>query len=111
MKILATLAALMLCQGAMAQPFKCTDAAGKTTYSSMSCSDLGLKDAGEVKDRIQVTPALKVPPSRPSSASQNEPPARPAGAETPAAPPDRRCFTTTVKGKSVTRCNDKPGEE
>jgi len=111
MKILAALAALMLCQGVMAQPFKCTDAAGKTTYSSMSCSDLGLKDAGEVKDRVQVTPALKVPPRPASRPAQNEPMPNPGAAKAPAAPPERRCFTTTVKGKSVTRCNDKPGEE
>jgi len=110
MRILAAISALMLCHGAMAQAFKCTDAAGKITYTSMSCRDLGLKDAGEVQDRVQVSPALKSP-ARPSRAAQEEPAAKPTAAPQEAAKPERRCFTTNVKGKSVTRCNDKPDEE
>ena len=114
MRILAAIAALMLCHGAMAQPFKCTDAAGKVTYSNMSCRDLGLKDAGEVQDRVQVTPALKVPARPPSRAAQNEsaakPAAKPAAAEEET--PEKRCFTIrNAKGATVTRCNDKPDEE
>jgi hypothetical protein len=101
----------MAWQNAAAQPFKCTDAAGKITYAGTTCSELGLKDAGEVKDRLQVTPA---PPARPaskstaSSSSQVEQTVKPPAAEEK---PERRCFTTNIKGKSVTRCNDKPDEE
>jgi len=103
--------ALLLCHEAAAQMFKCTDKAGKVTYSSVKCGDLGLKDAGEVKDRIQVTPAPPAPQQAPASRSRDDdrPVAKPAAAEP--ATPERRCFTTNVKGKSVTRCNDKPDEE
>jgi hypothetical protein len=112
MRYLIPVLALLLCQEAAAQMFKCTDKAGKVTYSSTRCAEMGLKDAGEVKDRIQVTPAPSTPPP-PASRSRNDD--RPVA--TPAAPaespkePERRCFTTTVKGKSVTRCNDKPDED
>ena len=110
-KVVLAAAALLPWQEVAAQTFKCTDAAGKISYTSMKCSDLGLKDAGEVKDRIQVTPA---PPTAPQpsagarSRNDDQPAAKPATAEPQS--PDRRCFTTTVKGKSVTRCNDKPDE-
>jgi hypothetical protein len=111
MRILAAIPALLLCHGAMAQPFKCLDASGKITYSSMSCSDLGLKDAGEVKDRVQVTPALRAPARPPARAAQDESTAKPAAAEE-AAKPERRCFTVrNAKGATVTRCNDKPDED
>src|SRR5262245_32351580 len=109
MKIVAAISALLLCQGALAQTFKCTDAAGKILYSGQPCADLGLKDVGEVRDRLQVTPAP--PPSRTSTPSTK--PAAVAQPEQPpadAAKPERRCFTTSVKGKTVTRCNDKPDE-
>jgi hypothetical protein len=101
----------------MAQLFKCADKAGKTTYSSQPCKELGLKDAGEVRDRIQITPApvqsAPFRPSSPSSQGVRVEPDKPQEAAAPQAPkePERRCFTTNVKGKSVTRCNDKPGEE
>ena len=106
---LATLLAIA-CRDAAAQMFKCTDAAGKVTYSSSACSELGLKDAGEVKDRLQITPAPppSARPAVPSSASQS-PPVQPTPTATEDKP-ERRCFTTSVKGKSVTRCNDKPDE-
>jgi hypothetical protein len=98
-----------------AQTFKCVDALGKITYSGKKCSDLGLKDAGEVKDRLNVNPAYQ-PPAR-SDKPQPQPARAPApaaqttesqpAAEEPAAP-DRRCFVVnTPKGK-VTRCNDAP---
>jgi len=107
-----------------AQTFKCVDTNGKITYSGKKCSDLGLKDAGEVKDKLNINPALPTAsPSAPAArSSDNKPAARPAPAipapkaeepETPAAPeeqasPDRRCFVVnTPKGK-VTRCNDVP---
>jgi hypothetical protein len=88
--------------------YKCTDAAGKISYSSTECSALGLKDVGEVKDRLNTSPAYRPPPGSTRSAPSVDP--KPS---TPAAEPpkeERRCFTTTVKGKSVTRCNDKPDE-
>jgi hypothetical protein len=104
---------------AAAQTFKCTDKAGKVSYTNTPCSQLGLKDAGEVRDLIQVTPAPPAstyqPPSRPAApspatakaGSEGKPPA--AGEEEKA--PARRCFTTTgAGGKKVTRCNDKPDE-
>ena len=62
--------ALALLSGSLAaQTFKCTDAAAKITYSSSKCSDLGLKDAGEVKDRVSVNPSY-----RPSSRAAQAPP-------------------------------------
>ena len=123
-KLALTSCTLLLASGLGAQTFKCRDEFGKITYSGKKCSDLGLKDAGEVKDKLNINPAL--PPASPSApaarSSDNKPAARPAPAipapkaeepETPAAPeeqasPDRRCFVVnTPKGK-VTRCNDVP---
>jgi hypothetical protein len=100
---------LVMCDEATAQTFKCVEAGGRILYSGRPCSDLGLKDAGEVKDRVQVQPALPPSklPARTSASSPPPPTEKPAAAE---APPERRCFTTNVKGKSVTRCNDKPDE-
>jgi hypothetical protein len=99
-----------------AQTFKCTDAVGKITYSGKKCSELGLKDAGEVKDRINVNPAYQPPaqsekprrvPSAPAAAAPA--PAAPAAAEEPANP-ERRCFTVKTAKGNVTRCNDNPDE-
>jgi hypothetical protein len=107
--MLAAAVMLVLSTEAAAQTFKCTDAAGKISYSGTECSALGLKDAGEVKDRLQITPAPPAPtPSRTSPQSAEEPP-KPAAAAEPETP-ERRCFTTSVKGRSVTRCNDQPDE-
>ena len=110
MKAHFAIAGLTLCQAAAAQMFKCTDATGKITYSSQTCAEMGLKDAGEVKDRLQITPAP--PPMKrtaPPPTREPEVAAKPP-AEEPAKP-ERRCFTTSVKGKSVTRCNDTPDEK
>ena len=112
-KVVLAAAALLPCQEVAAQLFKCTDAAGKISYTSMKCSDLGLKDAGEVKDRIQVTPAPPAQTGMPprTSPQSAEEPAKPATAAEPQSP-DRRCFTTrNAKGATVTRCNDKPKED
>jgi hypothetical protein len=112
MKTIAAISVLLLSQGALAQTFKCTDAAGKILYSGRPCNELGMKDAGEVRDRLQVTPAPP-PSARPTGAASRPPAdnaAKPAAAAEPEQKPERRCFTTTVKGKSVTRCNDQPGE-
>ena len=116
---LAACALLMSCELA-AQTFKCTDAAGKITYSGKKCSDLGLKDAGEVKDRININPAYQPTPSPRGEGprSPSAPAATPAPeARTPEAPaaeesaaPDRRCFTVKTAKGNVTRCNDTPVE-
>ena len=107
-------AAAMLLSGELAsQTFKCVNPDGKITYSGTKCGDLGLKDAGEVKDRVNVSPAYKPPPgaveSRPSPAPAAKAPApeTPAPAEEPANP-ERRCFTVKTPKGNVTRCNDKP---
>lgn len=113
---------MLVCHSAAAQMFKCTDKAGKITYSSTKCSELGLKDAGEVRDRLQVSPAPAAtppvpPPAAPAtSAPASSPPvsgpvvqpepAKPAASANPANP-EKRCFVVTgAGGKKVTRCND-----
>ena len=113
MKTLVAVCAMLVCHSAAAQLFKCVDAGGKTTYSSSKCSELGLKDGGEIRDRLQVTPAP--PPSARRAATPTPAPApqvqpKPAAAEEPAKP-ERRCFTVkNAKGGTFTRCNDKPDE-
>ena len=116
-KLILAAAALLLSGEPAAQTFKCTNAAGKITYSGTSCKELGLKDAGEVKDRLNVNPAYKPPPAAtkapiPSNpAAQSAPPSTDAPAAAESANPDRRCFTIQIaKGKVVTRCNDRPDE-
>jgi len=123
-KLILAASALLLCGEVAAQTFKCTNATGKITYSGTKCSELGLKDAGEVKDRLNVNPAYK-PPVAPASlppAQANSPrPSPPAAAPeapdagTPAADadpvnPDRRCFAVKTAKGNVTRCNDTPPE-
>ena len=118
-KLLLVACALLPCWGIAAPVFKCTDATGKVTYSGTKCAELGLKDAGEIRDRINVQPAYQ-PPS-----SENEPrrryvpppppPPRVREPETPPAAadqanPERRCFTVHTEKGNVTRCNDKPAE-
>jgi hypothetical protein len=80
----------------------------------MKCSELGLKDAGEVKDRLNVNPAYRPPapaivspPPAPAAKAQNTE-ITPAAAEP--ADPERRCFTVRTAKGNVTRCNDKPDE-
>ena len=114
MKTFIAIAAFTLCQGAAAQAYKCVDASGRVLYSGQPCNELGLKDAGEVRDRLQITPAppRSAAPSRPAaSPPQAEAPTKPAASEEPPKP-ERRCFTVTLKGgKTATRCNDKPDED
>ena len=114
-KLVLATCALLACGELAAQTFKCTDAAGKITYSGKKCSELGLKDAGEVKDRLNVNPAYQPParserprpPSPPPPAPEARTPDAPAPADESAAP-ERRCFTVnTAKGKAI-RCNDAP---
>jgi hypothetical protein len=113
--------ALLLSSGLVAQTFKCVDALGKITYSGKQCSDLGLKDAGEVKDRLNVQPvppAYKAPAQSRSETTRRAP--RAEASEAPSAPPaptestdperERRCFTVKTAKGNVTRCNDQPPE-
>jgi len=100
-----------------AQLFKCADARGKITYTGTKCSELGLKDVGEVPERINVSPAYRAPagsasrPPPPTPAAQTPEPPKPA-ADGEEQNPNRRCFTVAVgKGKTATRCNDKPEED
>src|SRR4249920_4126287 len=108
-KLTMAACALLLSGGLAAQTFKCTDAAGKITYSGKKCSELGLKDAGEVKDRLNINPAYQPPaqnerarsPSAPAPAQEAQTTATPAPAEE--APPERRCFTVKTAKGNVTR--------
>jgi hypothetical protein len=95
---------------AAAQVFKCLDAAGKVTYSSAACKTLGLKDAGEVQNRIQVTPAFQPPAQRPARPAEDRPVATGKPAAEGEQKPERRCFTVTTAKGTATRCNDKPEE-
>jgi uncharacterized protein DUF4124 len=115
-KLILAASALLLSGGLAAQTFKCTNAAGKITYSGTKCSELGLKEAGEVKDRLNVNPAYRPPARAIGSPRSSAPAAAPEAASAPAdaaepANPERRCFSVhTAKGKIITRCNDKPDE-
>ncbi|SRR5712691_4816292 len=115
-KLILAVSALLLSGELAAQTFKCINAAGKITYSGTNCRDLGLKDAGEVKDRLNVSPAYRPAPEirSPSSSSGAAAPKAPntdapAAAAEPA-DPERRCFTVRTAKGNVTRCNDKPDE-
>jgi len=63
-KLILAVSASLLSGELAAQTFKCTDAAGKITYSGTKCSELGLKDAGEVQDRLNVNPAYRRQPEQ-----------------------------------------------
>jgi hypothetical protein len=107
MNILIAVLALSFCTAAAAQGMnKCRDAAGKITYASQECEDLGLKPAGPIQDRSSVAPAQRVPPpARPSPAVKAAPAPAAQSAPAPATEdPERRCFKT-AKGF---RCNDVP---
>jgi len=113
-KLVLAASALLLSGELAAQTFKCTDAAGKITYSGIKCSELGLKDAGEVPDRLNVNPAYQPPARAIASPPSPAPAANAPNTETPAgaepATPERRCFTVHTAKGNVTRCNDKPDE-
>ena len=112
-KLILSVSALLLSGELAAQTFKCTNAAGKITYSGTNCRELGLKDAGEVKDRLNVNPAyrpstpeIRSPrPSAPATAAEAPNAGAPAAAAEPA-DPERRCFTVHTPKGNVTRCND-----
>src|SRR5438477_12040207 len=95
-RLIFAASALLLSGELAAQTFKCTNAAGKITYSGTNCRELGLKEAGEVKDRLNVNPAYRPAPEirSPSSSPRAAPPKAP-DADAPAvaaepAEPDRR---------------------
>lgn len=116
--------ALLWSASGAAQTYKCADAAGKITYSSSPCGELGMKDAGEVRNQINIAPAQKVAPMQPAPAPAARPaPAAaakaPAKSEPPADMPadtlvdqgredGKRCFTVKTAKGTATRCNDKP---
>ena len=112
MRILAAMLVMLACAQAGAQGLaKCQDAAGKVTYASQSCEELGLKPAGEIRDRTNVAPAYKAPPPAPAAA-----PKPPVAAKAPApaaAEPkqERRCFTVQTSKGTATRCNDVPDKD
>jgi hypothetical protein len=73
-RLILAVSASLLAGELAAQTFKCTNAAGKITYSGTKCSELGLKDAGEVKDRLNVNPAYQPqPPARAIASSAARP--------------------------------------
>src|SRR5207302_10300933 len=92
-----------------------TESAAKTPTPGPKSRELGVNDAGEVKDRLNVNPAYR-PPARPiESPPSPSPAAKTRNTETPAAAaepakPERRCFTVHTAKGSVTRCNDNPDE-
>jgi hypothetical protein len=123
-KLILATSALLLSGELAAQTFKCTNAAGKITYSGTSCGELGLKDAGEVEDRLNVSPAYLPPTPAVGAPRLSAPAAAPAPVPAPVpatdsdapdaasepANPARRCFTVHTANGNVTRCNDKPDE-
>jgi len=112
MRMLISAVAMAVSFGAAAQEmFKCKDARGKITYAGRPCAEQGLIDAGEVKGRASVTPALQPPVFTPSAPPAAEPaPSKPAAAEAPKEP-ERRCFVVKTAKGNVTRCNEVPPEE
>ena len=116
-KLILAASASLLSGELAAQTFKCTNAAGKITYSGTKCSELGLKDAGEVKDRLNVNPAYRPPAAAIGSPRSSAPAAAPEASKTGApdaaadpANPERRCFTVHTAKGNITRCNEKPDE-
>jgi Domain of unknown function (DUF4124) len=102
--------AFVATQAGAQQVYKCQDAAGKVTYASHACEDLGMRSAGEVKGSINVAPAQKAPPAPAAPASARAAQAAPPKAE-PAAEPERRCFTVKTAKGTATRCNEKPEDD
>ena len=107
-RIAVAASALLLAGGAAAQMNKCASAAGKITYTSLPCGNLGLKDAGEVRDKMNSAPGEQFPaqPVQPQPAPAV---ASPSNADAAAkANEDRRCFSVKTGKGTTTRCNDKP---
>ena len=104
---------LMLAAPATAQSlYKCVDARGRISYLGQACDSAGLKDAGEIRESLNVSPAYKPPPAPPAAtrpAAKPAPAAEKKDAE-PAKEPERRCFTVSTAKGPVTRCNEVPSE-
>jgi hypothetical protein len=83
-------------QASAQQVYKCQDAADKVTYASQECDKLGLRSAGEVKNKVNVAPAYKAPPRPAAPAPAPAEKAAPPTAEK-AAEPERRCFTVKTR--------------
>lgn len=99
-----------LAGAAQAQTYKCRNAAGKITYAGQECKQIGLRDAGEVADKINVTPAVRQ--NYPNWSKPQEATAAEEKKAEPPKAPERRCFTVkNAKGGSSTRCNDGPEED
>ena len=120
MRLLAAALTLAFCAHAQAQMFKCSDAAGKITYSSEDCKKIGLAPAGPIKEnQVTVAPSLK-----PKAAT---PPKVKPGAESSEGPTDYsefkqqldkeknkdggtrkpRCFIVQTPMGNTTKCLDK----
>ena len=115
--------ALVCCAQASAQVYKCKDAAGKLTYSSRVCSEIGLISGGEVTGQINMIPANKPAPTaaaNPAPAARAAPvaPAPKTASSDPSAQEPRRCFVVTKviktpKGNQTvknTRCDGDPAD-
>lgn len=92
--------------------YKCVDARGRISYLGQACDTAGLKDAGEIRDTLNVSPAYKPPPAPPAATSPaaKPPPAAAKKDAEPAKEPERRCFTVSTAKGPVTRCNEVPAE-
>ena len=106
--VLAAAIVFVATQASAQQVYKCQDAAGKVTYASHPCADLGMRSAGEVKNSINVAPAYKAPPRPAAPASAPAEKAAPPKSEKAekAAEPERRCFKVKTAKGFATRCND-----
>lgn len=105
------------CNDLVAQTFKCTDGDRKTTYSNTNCDALGLKDAGKVRDRINVHSAFKPPAQAQKPPHPSDTPAKSEATNSNATPapqksaePKRRCLDVMTKKGPITNCEDKPQE-
>jgi len=117
MRILFLTLAIALGAPAAAQEmFKCKNAAGKITYTSRECGELGLSSGGPITGRIS---GLSAP--GPESPAKPKPPAPAGKAPAPSAgsqpradaekAPGRNCVTVKLgKGNITTRCDDDPVE-
>jgi uncharacterized protein DUF4124 len=106
--------ASLACSAATAQTVKCIDKNGRVTYTNVKCSELGLKEGGEVPDRLNTSPAYEPTEQAETRQRSSPPPAPPAEVPKPAAAPaaapkgdadqldKRRCFKT-AQGY---RCNE-----
>src|SRR5258705_386617 len=98
-KLILGVSVLLLSGEIAAETFKCTNADGKITHPGKKAGDLGLKDAGGDRARLNGTPPTPrgARASEPGSPPPPPPVEAPGSAETPAAAAEpaereRRCF-------------------